>query len=82
VSNAELPSRPRWSVQRLLPLERQHLAVQVLAGAQPVLDLAREHEVSRKCLNQQAHTALDALTQAFAPDPKTDAGFREAAIWQ
>jgi Transposase DDE domain len=32
VSNAELPSRPRWSFQRLLPLERQHLAVQVLAG--------------------------------------------------
>ena len=71
---AELPSLPRWPAQRLLPQERQDLAVQVLAGAQPVSDLAREHEVSRKFLYQQAHTAEDALTQAFDPDPKTDDG--------
>jgi len=32
--------------------------------------LAREHEVSRKFLYQQAHTAEAALTQAFGPDPK------------
>ena len=56
----------------MLPHERQELAVQVLAGAQPVSDLAREHEVSRKFLYQQAHTAQDALTQAFDPDPETD----------
>ena len=65
---AELPSLPRWPAQRLLPQERQDLAVQVLAGAQPVSDLAREHEVSRKFLYQQAHTAQDALTQAFDPE--------------
>ena len=69
---AELPSLPRWPAQRLLPQERQDLAVQVLAGAQPVSDLAREHEVSRKFLYQQAHTAQDALTQAFDPEPKTE----------
>jgi hypothetical protein len=69
---AELPGLPRWPAQRLLPQERQGLAVQVLAGAQPVSDLAREHEVSRKFLYQQAHTAQDALTQAFDPDPKTE----------
>src|SRR5271165_1491643 len=69
---AELPSVPRWPAQRLLPQERQDLAVRVLAGAQPVSDLAREHEVSRKFLYQQAHTAQDALTQAFDPDPKTE----------
>jgi hypothetical protein len=68
---AELPSLPRWPAQRLSPQERQDLAVQVLAGAQPVLDLAREHDVSRKFLYQQAHTAQDALTQTFNPDPKT-----------
>src|SRR5277367_1492397 len=68
----ELPDLPRWPAQRLLPQERQDLAVQVLAGAQPVSDLAREHEVSRKFLYQQAHTAQDALTQAFDPDPKTE----------
>ena len=68
---SELPGLPRWPAQRLLPQERWDLAVQVLAGAQPVSDLAREHEVSRKFLYQQAHTAQDALTQAFDPDPKT-----------
>ena len=69
---AELSGLPRWPAQRLRPQERQDLAVQVLAGAQPVSDLAREHEVSRKFLYQQAHTAQDALTQAFDPDPKTE----------
>jgi hypothetical protein len=34
--------------------------------------LAREHEVSRKFLYQQAHTAQDALTRAFDPEPKTE----------
>jgi hypothetical protein len=69
---SELPGLPRWPAQRLLPHERRDLAVQVLAGAQPVSDLAREHEVSRKFLYQQAHTAQEALTQAFDPDPKTE----------
>ncbi len=69
---AEPLDLPRWPAQRLLPQERQDLAVQVLAGAQPVSDLAREHEVSRKFLYQQAHTAQDALTQAFDPEPKTE----------
>jgi hypothetical protein len=69
---AEPPSLPRWPAQRLLPQQRQDLAIQVLAGAQPVSDLAREHEVSRKFLYQQAHTAQDALTRAFEPEPETE----------
>ena len=68
----ELPSLSQWPAQRLLPQERQELAIQVLAGAEPVSDLAREHEVSRKFLYQQAHTAEDALTQAFDPATKTE----------
>lgn len=67
---AEPPSLPHWPAQRLLPAERQDLAIQVLAGAQPVAELAREHEVSRKFLYQQADTARDALTHAFNPEPK------------
>src|SRR5262245_29842834 len=66
------PSRSRWPAQRLLPQERQDLAVQVLAGAQPVSGLAREHEVSRKFLYQQAHTTQAALAQAFEPELKTE----------
>ena len=68
---AELPGLPHWPAQRLLPQERRDLAIQVLAGAQPVSDLAREHEVSRKFLYQQAHTAEEALSQAFAPSSQT-----------
>ena len=58
---AELPNLPLWPAQRLLPQERQELAVKVLAGAQPVAELAQEHEVSRKFLYQQAGTAREAL---------------------
>ena len=68
----ELPGFARWPAQRLLPQERLGLAVQVLAGAQTVSDLAREHEVSRKFLYQQADTAVDALTRAFSPDRKSE----------
>src|SRR5271155_655015 len=52
--------------KRLAPHERQDLAIQVLAGAETVSELARQHEVSRKFLYQQVHTAEQALSQAFA----------------
>jgi transposase-like protein len=65
----ELPSLPHWPAQRLLPQERQDLAIQVLAGAETVSELSRRHEVSRKFLSQQVHTAEQALSQAFAPAP-------------
>jgi hypothetical protein len=68
----EPPGLPLWPAQRLLPQERRDLAIQVLAGAQPVSDLAREHEVSRKFLYQQAHTAVEALDEAFAPLGRSD----------
>jgi hypothetical protein len=69
---AELPNIPHWPAQRLLPQERRDLAVQALASAQSVSDLAREREVSRKFVYQQVHTAQSALAQAFDPDPKTE----------
>jgi hypothetical protein len=65
----ELPSLSQWPAQRLLPQERQDLAIQVLAGAATVSELAREHEVSRKFLSQQVHTAEQALSHAFASPP-------------
>ncbi len=67
---AGLPSLPPWPAQRLLPQERRDLSVQVLARAQPVSELAREHGVSRKILYKQAHTAEDALTRAFEAESK------------
>src|SRR5208282_680700 len=39
--------------KRLLPQQRQDLAIQVLAGTETVSELARQHEVSRKLLYQQ-----------------------------
>jgi transposase-like protein len=73
---AELTSQPHWPAQRLLPQERRALAVEVLAGAQPVSDLARQHEVSRKFLYQQAQTAQQALEGAFNPSrPRDDVLF-------
>jgi len=58
--------------KRLVPQQRQDLAIQVLAGTETVSELARQHEVSRKFLYQQAHTAEEALSQAFAPSPPPD----------
>src|SRR5690349_25096410 len=53
---------------RLLPPEqRQDLALRILAGSRPVARLAREHQVSRKFLYQQADTARTALDRAFDP---------------
>jgi hypothetical protein len=56
----------------LLPSQRQDLGVRVLAGVQPVSDLARQHQVSRKFLYRQAQTATDALGPAFDPPPPAD----------
>lgn len=69
VSPAELPP---WPAQRLGPDQRQQLAVEILAGTQPVADLARQHQVSRKFLDQQVDTATLALNQAFDPPPADD----------
>ncbi len=58
----ELPSLSHWPGQRLLPQERQDLAIQVLTGAQPVSDLARgtdwrRPEETRHCLPIKAPRA-------------------------
>ena len=58
--------------KRLLPQQRQDLAIQVLARTETVSELARQHEVSRKFLDQQVHTAEKALSEAFAPSSRPD----------
>ena len=68
----ELPSLPRWPAQRLLPQERRDLAIQVLAGGQPVSDLAREHEVSRKFLYRASSHRPRRSDPLFDPEPKTE----------
>lgn len=58
--------------KRLRPQQRQDLAIQALAGTETVSALAQQHEVSRKFLYQQIHTAEAALDQAFAPPSPRD----------
>ncbi len=72
-STASAP-RPRSKVppgpaQELAPDQRQRLALDALAGSQPVARLAQQHDVSRPFVYQQADKAQQALDQAFAPDP-------------
>jgi hypothetical protein len=67
-----IPAPTPCPAKQLLPAQRQALALRILAGAEPVADLARQHQVSRKFLYHQVHTAEQALSQAFAPTPKPD----------
>jgi hypothetical protein len=64
-----VPTSLACPARQLPPPQRQELALQVLVGAQPVAHLAREHQVSRKFLYQQADTAQLALDHAFDPPP-------------
>src|SRR5262245_52549712 len=61
-------ARPARGARSRPPPTRQHLAVDARAG-QPVTDLARPHQVSRKFVYQQRAQAQEALAQAFAPPP-------------
>ena len=49
----------------LQPLQRQKLAVKVLAKQEPITHLAKQQQVSRKFLYQQKNLAKAALNQAF-----------------
>jgi hypothetical protein len=56
----------------LPPAQRQHLALQALAGTRPIAHLAHDHDVSRKFVYLQAAKAEQALDTAFTP-PDPDA---------
>ena len=49
------------------PEQRRDLATRVLAGSESASQAAREHQVSRKFVTQQATKAKHALDEAFAP---------------
>ena len=50
--------------------QRQQLALQALAGQEPITELAERHQVSRKFVYQQAAQGAQALEQAFASPAK------------
>ena len=70
---APTPATPPCPAQLLGPHQRQQLALQALAGARPVTQLAEDYQVSRTFVYQQAHQAEHALAEAFTPDPPDDA---------
>jgi hypothetical protein len=51
--------------------QRQELAVQALAGAVPITELAEQAQVSRKFVYRQATTARQALDEAFTSSDRT-----------
>ena len=61
---------PNCAAKSLSAEQRQHLALQALAGNQPITALADDFEVSRKFVYQQSATARQALDQAFTPPTK------------
>jgi hypothetical protein len=61
-----------WPAQQLQPHQRQELVIAALAGTETISELARQHQVSRKFLHGQIHTAEQALEQAFAPRRPSD----------
>jgi hypothetical protein len=69
VSQSPLPPD---SAKSLGPSQRQELAVQALAGAVPITDLAEHAQVSRKFVYQQMAIADQALLTAFDPAPDDD----------
>lgn len=78
-SPANAQAFPRWTspAARLGASERVDLAVQVLAGGEPVARLAGRHNVSRKFVYQQKAKAADSLDQAFSPSlPDRDVLFQ------
>jgi len=60
-------STPASAAQALSPPQRQRLALDALAGSQPVTHLADQNDVSRKFVYQQADRAQRALDNAFDP---------------
>ncbi len=68
-SQRPLPDNRSCPANDLNPQQRQRLAVEALAGTQPLSRLADDHEVSRKFVYQQAGKAQQALDRAFAPQP-------------
>jgi hypothetical protein len=63
---------PICPAKLLGPDQRQALAIEALAGARPVTQLATDYQVSRKFVYQQVDQAEQALAEAFAADLPAD----------
>ena len=64
-------TKPLCAAKGMKPEERCDLATRVLAGSESASQAAREHQVSRKFIAQQAGKAKHALDQVFDPPADT-----------
>jgi hypothetical protein len=69
-----LPLNRSCPANLLDPLQRQWLALDALAGTQPISCLADQLDVSRKFVYQQTGKAQQALEDAFLPESDQDQG--------
>ena len=60
------------AAKTLPPSQRMQIGLQALAGSQPISELAKESNVSRKFVYQQKATAQTALDEAFLADKGDD----------
>jgi hypothetical protein len=54
------------------PSQRMELGIQVVAGQQPISELAKNSHTSRQFVKRQGDTAKVALEQAFTPELPDD----------
>ena len=66
------PTHPIATARTFTPDLRQQLAIDALAGHQPIAEIARQNDVSRKFVYQQEQKAQQALTEVFVPQPPPD----------
>lgn len=67
-----LPANRSCPANHLDPRQRQRLAIEALAGTQPISHLADQRDVSRKFVYQQTDKAKQALDGAFRSDAGAD----------
>lgn len=68
-ANAEAFCHPTSAAARLGAAERAGLAIQALAGSEPIARLADRHDVSRKFVYEQKAKASEALQETFTSPP-------------
>jgi len=71
-SDSETFSLESTAAKSLGPAERRVLSVEALAGSEPIISLARHHQVSRKFVYRQVSKASEALEEAFAAGAQED----------
>ena len=68
-ANAQAFCHRTSAATRLAAAERAGLAIQALAGSEPIARLADRHDVSRKFVYQQKTKACEALQETFTSPP-------------